>query len=316
MKHADLILRSKERISSILLQQAFVLILVVLLLAGCGGAPPTTGTITGMVLDQNMKPLENIYDDETLIVALFCISNASDVECLHEDFWDMEMNNVIDSICEADDEADDCLLHFGQGAAAVEADGSYTLSDVPPGQYGVVFIFSNPNQRSISIRRDVKPVQVGEISEFDIKTDFVRSTVTVYSPLATRFYVGPENSLVQIPEGSRQSFVFSSNPTQVFSTNLTGDIDGDQYGFSLMLASDSVTTFRVEIVVNGQVVASDEFTAKSSSYERFSSKVSGIDPSTNSGDEIQLVVKLLEGDRGGIGSDSIEPSYIDIPEQN
>jgi len=174
MKHADLCSRSKETISSKLLQRTFGLTLIVLLLAGCGSAPPTTGTITGMVLDHSMKPLENIYDDETLIVALFCPSNASDIECLHEDFWDMESDKVIDSICEADDAADDCLLHFGQGAAAVAADGSYTLTDVPPGQYGVVFMFSNPNQTTISLSLDVKPVQVGEISEFDIKTDFVR----------------------------------------------------------------------------------------------------------------------------------------------
>jgi len=83
-----------------------------------------------------------------------------------------------------------------------------------------------------------------------------------------------------------------------------------------MLASDSVTTFRVQLVLDEQVIASDEFKVATNSYTRFSSKVKGIDPSTNSGDEIKLVVELLEGDRGGIASDRNEPSYIEIPEQN
>ncbi|MFZ2096528.1 MAG: hypothetical protein WAV05_07800 [Anaerolineales bacterium] len=312
MRHADLISRSKERTSSILLQQVFVLILVVILLAGCGGASitSTSGAITGRVLGDDMKPLLDSYNQEIPIVALYC--DYSEIECLDASLWDMDIDVLINSICEPNDEDPACLLHFGQGAAAVEADGSYTIADVPPGEYGVVLLFPAASLRKAEYD---KSVQAGKVTGVDFVLDF-HSLPTVYSPIPTRLYVGPNGSLIQIPEGGTQSFVLPSNPSRVFSTNLTGDVDGDQYEFSLMLASDSITTFRVEIVVNGQVIASDEFTATSSSYERFSSKVSGIDPSTNSGDEIQLVVELLEGDRGGIGSDRIEPSYIDIPEQN
>ena len=97
-----------------LLQQTFGLTLIALMLAGCGGAQ--TGTITGMVLEDDGTPLENIYDQETLIVALFCLNDDSDIECLHEDFWDMDMEALFDSICEADDAASNCMLHLGQSS--------------------------------------------------------------------------------------------------------------------------------------------------------------------------------------------------------
>ena len=156
-----------------LLQQTFGLTLIALLLAGCGGGP--VGTITGMVLQEDGTPLENIYDQETLIVALFCLNGESDIECLHEDFWDMDMEVLFDSICEADDTADDCILHLGQGAASVEADGSYTITDIPPGQYGLVFLFKGPVMTQASSKRDVEPVQAGEITEYDITTTLHRN---------------------------------------------------------------------------------------------------------------------------------------------
>lgn len=137
-------------------------------------ATPTTGSITGMVLDDNGNPLVNIYDEETLIVALFCSSNDSDIECLHEEFWDMDIEVLFDSICEADDTASNCLLHLGQGAASVEADGSYTIADVPPGQYGLVFMLSVPGMKQISNNSDIEPVQAGEITEYDIATELQR----------------------------------------------------------------------------------------------------------------------------------------------
>ena len=195
-----------------LLQQVFGLTLIVMLLAGCGGAPaeptatlvpptatptpvpptptptpttvpltptpsptPTMGMITGKVLDKEGNPLTNIYDEETLIVALFCLNDDSDIECLREDFWDMDMQVLFDSICEAGDTADDCILHLGQGAASVEADGSYTITDIPPGQYGLVFLFRDPGMTQASSKRDVEPVQAGEIIEYDITTTLHRN---------------------------------------------------------------------------------------------------------------------------------------------
>jgi hypothetical protein len=127
-----------------------------------------------MVLDDGGKPLENIYDQETLIVALFCSNDDLDIECLREDFWDMDTDVLFDSICEANDTASNCLLHLGQGAAYVEADGSYTMADVPPGRYGLVFMFSGPGLMQTSIKRDVASVQAGEITEYDIATELHR----------------------------------------------------------------------------------------------------------------------------------------------
>ncbi len=127
-----------------------------------------------MVLDYDGKPLGNIYEEETMIVALGCTSSDPDIECLHDDFWDMEWEVLIDSICEVDDKAESCILHLGKSAAHVEADGTYTLADIPPGKYDVVFIFVNPVQITKSIARNVDPVQGGEITKFDIKTDLER----------------------------------------------------------------------------------------------------------------------------------------------
>ena len=156
-----------------LLQQIIVLTLVALVSLVCSVLPtptPTTGTITGMVFDDGGKPLKNIHEDETLVVALFCPNDDLDIECLHEGFWDMDMDILFDSVCEADDTASSCLLHLGQSAASVESDGSYTISDVPPGQYGLVFLFTGPGLMQTSIERDVPSVQAGEITEYDIST--------------------------------------------------------------------------------------------------------------------------------------------------
>ncbi len=132
---------------------------------------PTTGIITGMVLDKGGKPLANVYDQETLIVALVCLSDDSDIDCLHEGPWVTHMTGLFDSICEADDAASSCLLYLGQGAATVEADGSYTIADVPSGEYRLVFLFRNLGRMQASYnRRDVVLVQAGEITQYDIAT--------------------------------------------------------------------------------------------------------------------------------------------------
>jgi len=135
--------------------------------------PPTTGIITGIVLTEDGKPLGNIYEEETMIVALACTSSDPDIECL-DDFWDMGREVIIASICEIDDKAESCILHLGKSAAHVEADGTYTLADIPPGKYDVVFIFVNPIQITKVIVRDVDTVQGGEITKVDIKTDLER----------------------------------------------------------------------------------------------------------------------------------------------
>ncbi len=147
------------------------LTVLILLVAGCGSS---TGTIRGMVLDDDGEPLVNIYDQETLRVALFCPGDDSDIECLHQDFWDMDMDVLLDSICDANDTAKNCVLHLGKGATSVEADGSYSLTDLSPGQYGLIFVFSGPGLMQSSLKQDVKPIQAGETIEYDIKTDLHR----------------------------------------------------------------------------------------------------------------------------------------------
>ena len=191
MKHADLISRSRERSSRRLLQQAFGLTLTVLLLTGCGGAtieptvtltpiPPTatpipiatTGSITGMVLGDDRRPLSDANDPDIMIVALFCSSDDSDLECLDQGFWEMDQDVLLNSICEADDTSSDCLLHFGRGAALVEADGSYIIADLSPGQYNIVLFL--PALTLLAAEYDLS-VQAGEIAEHDFIMEFHRS---------------------------------------------------------------------------------------------------------------------------------------------
>jgi len=174
-----------------LLQQAFGLTLIALLLTGCGGATteptaaltpvpptaaptpiPTTGSINGMVLGDDRKPLFDANDPEIMIVALFCTSDDSGIECLDYDFWDMDQDVLFNSICEADDTSSNCLLHFGQGATTVEADGSYTIADLPPGRYNIVFFW--PALTLLMAEYDLS-VQAGEITEHNFIMEFHRS---------------------------------------------------------------------------------------------------------------------------------------------
>jgi hypothetical protein len=149
-----------------------------MLLLSCGmgsrSASSTTGTISGMVLDDNGKPLRNIHEDEVLVVTLLCFVDNSNVECLHEDFWDIKLDVLLDSICEEDNTVDDCLIHLGQNASSVDANGNYTITDVPPGEYGLVLIYKGDNFMGTSLERDLDPVQAGRVTKYDIETDLFR----------------------------------------------------------------------------------------------------------------------------------------------
>lgn len=174
-----------------LLQHVFGLMLIVLLLTGCGGAvteqaalptpvpptaepvaSPTTGGITGMVLGDDGKPLLGADDSEIMIVALVCTNDDSNIECLDMGFWDMDQDVLLDSICEADDTSSSCLLHFGQGATYVEVDGSYTIANLPPGQYNIVFFF--PALTLLMAEYDLS-VQAGEVTRHDFIMEFHRN---------------------------------------------------------------------------------------------------------------------------------------------
>ncbi len=141
---------------------------------GKSSSSSTTGTITGIVLDDHGKPLGNIHDNEVLVVALYCLDENSTIECLHKDFWDIDLDVLLDSICEINDSRDDCLLHLGKSAASVEIDGSYTITDVPPGEYGLVLIYKGTGFMGTSLKRDVDPVQASRVIKCDIETELIR----------------------------------------------------------------------------------------------------------------------------------------------
>jgi len=99
---------------------------------------------------------------------------------------------------------------------------------------------------------------------------------------------------------------------------LTGDIDGNSYGFSLLLSSSKNTTFDVDIALrSGQkdkVLATTSFTATSSTSQQFVQTVTGIDPTTKQGDLLVLRISVKSGDMGYFntkGNNTI--SFITIP---
>lgn len=149
-----------------------------ILLISCGPgkhlASSTTGTITGKVLDDNGKPLGNLHENEVLVVALYCLDENSTTECLHEDFWDIKLDVLLDSICEINDSRDNCLIHLGKSAASVETNGSYTITNVPPGEYGLVLIYKGDGLMGTTLERDVDPVQAGNVIKRDIETKLIR----------------------------------------------------------------------------------------------------------------------------------------------
>ena len=165
-----------KRAKVFLIMFGLLLSSILLLSCGMGGssASSTTGTITGKVLDVNGEPLRNIHEEEVLVVTLFCFDDNSNVECLHEDFWDIELDVLLNSICKEDDTANDCLIHLGQNSTSVETNGSYTITDVPPGEYGLVLIYKGDGLMGTTLERDLDPVQAGKVTKCDIETKLLR----------------------------------------------------------------------------------------------------------------------------------------------
>ena len=156
----------------------FILVSLLLsstLLVSCsgGGASPsgTTGTITGKVLDDNGTPLKNIRPEDVLVVTLFCFEDNPAVECFQEDFWDIDLKLLLSSICAEDEERDDCLVHLGNYAAEVESNGSFTIENVPPGNYGLVLIYQGYSLMGTSLKRELDPVLAGKVTKGDIETN-------------------------------------------------------------------------------------------------------------------------------------------------
>ena len=148
-------------------------------------------------------------------------------------------------------------------------------------------------------------------------TPTVPPTVPPSTPLKL-YLVG--NSLSQTP--MRQGltfrlFFYPGNPPteRELTYPLMGDVLGAEYEFSLFFASSSSTIFETEIVVSDQVLASAVFTSTSTTYERFTTKITGIDPSTQAGDTLILRVRHHSGSNGGLvmGGPPYD-SFILIPE--
>ncbi len=95
---------------------------------------------------------------------------------------------------------------------------------------------------------------------------------------------------------------------------LGGDINGTSYSYKLLLGSYKSTTFKIEIIINGTTVATfplltvpyDEY------YQPFSGHVTGLDPTTSSGDEVILKITKISGSTGSIIYPETD-SYITIP---
>lgn len=158
-----------------LLWQTFDSLLIVFLMTGCVGLPaepptstplPQTGTITGMIIDANGKPLVDVGD--TGYVVLYCPNDDRDVECLHEDYADMDPSVLLDSICEITDRADSCLVHLMTSAAKIGWDGKYTIPVVRPGQYDLILIIVSSGVMLKVHLLNVDSIEAGKITRYDL----------------------------------------------------------------------------------------------------------------------------------------------------
>jgi len=88
---------------------------------------------------------------------------------------------------------------------------------------------------------------------------------------------------------------------------LGGDLNGTSYSYSLWLsaislANASSTTFKIEIIINGTTVATFPLLTVPCNeyYQIFSGEVTGLDPTTSSGDEVILKITKISGGAGRI----------------
>jgi subtilisin family serine protease len=83
---------------------------------------------------------------------------------------------------------------------------------------------------------------------------------------------------------------------------LKEDINGTLYSYGIYFASESSTTFKVEIIVNGTTVAtfSPLTVLYDPHYMPFSEEITGMDPTTSEGDEVVLKVTKISGGNGAV----------------
>ncbi|MEA3281290.1 MAG: S8 family serine peptidase [Euryarchaeota archaeon] len=81
---------------------------------------------------------------------------------------------------------------------------------------------------------------------------------------------------------------------------LKEDINGTLYSYGIYFASESSTTFKLEIIINGTTVAT--FSPLTVPYDPyyllFSEEITGMDPTTSDGDEVLLKVTKISGGTG------------------
>jgi len=159
------------------LWQIISLLLIALLTIGCAGTPakpptatslPETGSITGMMIDANGKPLVSIGDIG--YVVLYCTENYPDVECLHEDYMDMDPSALLASICDITDQSSKCKVHLMTSAAKIGMNGEYTIPVVRPGQYDLILIVVPSGIMLTAHLLNVEPVEAGKVTKYDYPT--------------------------------------------------------------------------------------------------------------------------------------------------
>jgi len=153
-------------------------LLFCLLLSACAPAAPPeptptpdTGEISGSILDKDGKSLVGLLDDGW--VALYCPERNPRTRCLDASYKEMDASELVASICRLgeDNSGKNCLLFYPIGGAArISPDGSYTLMDVPPGQYELVLLIVSSGIMLTVHLTDVGPVQAGQVTRFDFRT--------------------------------------------------------------------------------------------------------------------------------------------------
>jgi len=146
--------------------------LTLTLLTACGSK--AGGTISGTVMGDYGEPLGNIFEEELMVVALLCDDSVTDIDCLHSADTSLDAQDLIAGICAAEDTSPDCLVHLGQGAVVVDAEGKFSISDIPDGEYGYAFIIKTPGLTQITSTSMFLEIEAGGEKEIDINTDLHR----------------------------------------------------------------------------------------------------------------------------------------------
>jgi hypothetical protein len=144
--------------------------------------PPATPTpaatsISGTVVGDDGQPMFALGENELLMVILLCGDGPAAVRCLPEITQDMNFDAVRASVCDSVDTTV-CPVSLGQGAAMVDSEGSFALTDIAPGTYGVVLLYQYVDGAYLvggyQIERNVAVIE-GVSAEIEFALDFHRA---------------------------------------------------------------------------------------------------------------------------------------------